>query len=583
MALQRHVNLLKDPSKVKRRRAIQHISRKIEELCDEAEEKKGPALVVQKLFLESLAPNVTACLKDESEKPREISVGLCRMVLPFLDLEKSKNGGLVFKSFIKPIHHQIGTHPTLEPSEEVRLAMLELTIDMLEYAPRYAVDNLDDLMAISTNSCKDAFPKVKVKVGVLIERIASLVLLRLTDLPASSITQLAGQLAKALASNLKHQRFRVRAAALRGISAVVEARGCVEQWFREAFNVLATMTMDRTPSVRVLLAQRVARWLVCLKLERSDRSKLLLVLISLVGDDDPSCREAAIQGLTEIGNSKEIMEAMRAERKLDSGSDGGGGGSSINKDGDEKNESSSSSSSSGKGTWRADVISGPFKEPPSKETCAAVRICVQELIQPVLKQMEAWTNDERCQAASTLHTLIILGQDAVVTSESLPRVLQALMKHVSDLEDPSYPKVCQTLRTIGCLLPVGSWIEHTLRSLQTNAEGGHSAWLVLLNEMVKGTPKGSLFPYMLKLSRVLSRCSIALSEDRPTRFFARAAMTSLLLHYDNNNSSAAGGGVAAPTAAVRDKASCLCRSCFGGLFSCTQRRRVGKSTQPWRR
>eukprot|EP00466_Bigelowiella_natans_P020301 jgi/Bigna1/81877/fgenesh1_pg.85_\ len=132
--------------------------------------------------------------------------------------------------------------------------------------------------------------------------------------------------------------------------------------------------------------------------------------------------------------------------------------------------------------------------------------------------------------------------DAVVTSESLPRVLQALMKHVSDLEDPSYPKVCQTLRTIGCLLPVGSWIEHTLRSLQTNAEGGHSAWLVLLNEMVKGTPKGSLFPYMLKLSRVLSRCSIALSEDRPTRFFARAAMTSLLLHYDNNNSSAAGGG-----------------------------------------
>mmetsp|Transcript_18392 Transcript_18392/g.25847 ORF Transcript_18392/g.25847 Transcript_18392/m.25847 type:complete len:83 (-) Transcript_18392:60-308(-) len=63
MALQRHVNLLRDPSKVKRRRAIQHISRKIEELCDEAEEKKGAALVVQKLFLEALAPNVTACLQ----------------------------------------------------------------------------------------------------------------------------------------------------------------------------------------------------------------------------------------------------------------------------------------------------------------------------------------------------------------------------------------------------------------------------------------------------------------------------------------------------------------------------------------
>eukprot|EP00465_Bigelowiella_longifila_P007218 CAMPEP_0185279212 /NCGR_PEP_ID=MMETSP1359-20130426/62956_1 /TAXON_ID=552665 /ORGANISM="Bigelowiella longifila, Strain CCMP242" /LENGTH=99 /DNA_ID=CAMNT_0027874015 /DNA_START=47 /DNA_END=342 /DNA_ORIENTATION=+ len=99
------------------------------------------------------------------------------------------------------------------------------------------------------------------------------------------------------------------------------------------------------------------------------------------------------------------MAAMAAERKVDAGSDGSTSSSGASKagagggtDGDSK----------GKATWCAEVISGPFKEPPRKETCAAVRICVQELIQPVLKQMEAWTNDERCQAASTLHTLIIL-------------------------------------------------------------------------------------------------------------------------------------------------------------------------------
>eukprot|EP00472_Partenskyella_glossopodia_P007057 CAMPEP_0197520428 /NCGR_PEP_ID=MMETSP1318-20131121/5777_1 /TAXON_ID=552666 /ORGANISM="Partenskyella glossopodia, Strain RCC365" /LENGTH=882 /DNA_ID=CAMNT_0043071989 /DNA_START=86 /DNA_END=2734 /DNA_ORIENTATION=+ len=497
MGLQRHVNLLKDPNKVKRRRAIVHIRRVLDELIEKVDDeenenaKVGRKMVVKKLFYETLSHNIVEAIQDESEKPREISVGIVADVVPFLDLGEEKDGNTLYTHILTKIHDQIAKFPTKEPSEEVRLAMLNLTITMSKEAPGLILDELDHLSSIASACCRDQFPEVKIAVKSLIACVGSRVLVP-GVMDATKAEQVAEQLAKSLVPNLKHQRFKVRAATLRGLSQIVESRGKVEQWLREALPQVAKLTLDRSGSVRLLMVQTVHIWLKNLKFENRDWPKFLLILLAGVSDSDLACNEAARKLMEDLGRSKFDMCVDDKTGKNDS------------KDGIKQQQNTQS------------VSEG------SRRLCLE---CLGELVKPSILQLSSWVNEDRVQAAGNLHCLVVLAREGMV--DYLEVILQAMVKHVKDIEDVIYPKLCATLTQIGAL-PIESWLEIVFKALKTTAEGGHSTWLLILTNLLKGAEKEEIKKSVKGLAKVLSKKAICLSDDMPTRFFARSAISCIL-------------------------------------------------------
>mmetsp|Transcript_18248 Transcript_18248/g.44805 ORF Transcript_18248/g.44805 Transcript_18248/m.44805 type:complete len:911 (+) Transcript_18248:84-2816(+) len=526
MALQRHVNLLREPNKVKRRRAIKHISQSIEEILDRSEDAKqqedseGWKAVCRNLFYNTVGENLIDCIQDASEKPREISVTLCRQLLPILNLENETKGEKFFQLMVKSLHHQIGSCPQNEPSEEVRLFQLQLTIDLVDRAPKFALAAMDQLIGIATSSCADAYPEVKVTVSSLFRGISK-ELLSCESLQASTCEKVAGRLSAACLPNMKHQRSKVRTSALECFSSILLARGSLEQWSKEALSQIAKLTMDRTSAVRIQLCKHLGTWLQELKLERSGRSQLVLLLLTLASDEDDSCKEEALEAFCRLGTIKEMRGKILADRKLSE--DSSLARMVLDCDGDESKS-----------------LEGKEELPAQKGRISGIipALCAIDICPQILNQLDSWTAQDRYQASNTLLTLLNMAKGELVPM--IKEILTSLVKHMTDMEDPAFKTICLNLESIGKLLPPEAWLEQVFKSLESQAEGSHSSWLSGLEKMLQGSmsivEKKELVrkQFAPRLARIISRRTISLSDDRPSRFYARSCLQSLLAHFEGS-------------------------------------------------
>ena len=148
--LARHINCLGEDNKMARRRALESIKK------DTVERK--PALSsseLKSLFSDLLKPLLKE-FSDPMERCREISVDT---VKKFLSLIPSPEDSL---PYIMPVLVQrLGQPEVIEPSEELRLQVVELLKQIIESSGKKNSVYLDDIIRILQRTIIDPYPEVK--------------------------------------------------------------------------------------------------------------------------------------------------------------------------------------------------------------------------------------------------------------------------------------------------------------------------------------------------------------------------------------------------------------------------------------
>ena len=148
--LARHINCLGEDNKMARRRALESIKK------DTVERK--PALSsseLKSLFSDLLKPLLKE-FSDPMERCREISVDT---VKKFLSLIPSPEDSL---PYIMPVLVQrLGQPEIIEPSEELRLQVVELLKQIIESSGKKNSVYLDDIIRILQRTIIDPYPEVK--------------------------------------------------------------------------------------------------------------------------------------------------------------------------------------------------------------------------------------------------------------------------------------------------------------------------------------------------------------------------------------------------------------------------------------
>jgi len=189
--LARHVNCLSEESKLSRRKALENIKK------DTIARK--PALTADEIkpVLNEIVKPLLKEFADPVEKCRELSVGIIRDF--FLQVSEPED----YLPYVIPVMvNRLGQQELVEPSEELRLLLVEFLKEILERSGQKLAVYLDDLIRIFQRTIIDPYSEVK-KVSCYCASIVA------KAIPAYFHAQ-SESLIKPLLMAISHQHSKVR-------------------------------------------------------------------------------------------------------------------------------------------------------------------------------------------------------------------------------------------------------------------------------------------------------------------------------------------------------------------------------------
>lgn len=196
--LARHINCLGEDNKMSRRRALESIKK-------DTVDRKPPLdpSDLKSLFSDLLKPLLKE-FSDPMEKCREISVDT---VKKFLGTVPSPEDSLPY--IIPVIVQRLGQPEIVEPSEELRLEIVDLLKQIIESSGKKISVYLDDVIKILQRTLIDPYPEVKKLSCYCASRIAKAI-------PEYFHSQ-SESLIKPLLLSISHQHAKVRAIVIQTI------------------------------------------------------------------------------------------------------------------------------------------------------------------------------------------------------------------------------------------------------------------------------------------------------------------------------------------------------------------------------
>lgn len=189
--LARHLNTLGEENKLARRKALENIRRDTV--------NRNPQLdpVELKSILNELLKPLLKEFSDPAEKCRELSIYIIRRFL------KSVAVPVEYLPYIVPVIGQrLGQPEITEPSEELRLQLVEFLKEILECSGKNIAIYVDDMVRILQRIIIDPYPDVKKIACECTSMLAKKV-------PAQFHTQ-SESLIKPLLQSIAHQHSKVR-------------------------------------------------------------------------------------------------------------------------------------------------------------------------------------------------------------------------------------------------------------------------------------------------------------------------------------------------------------------------------------
>lgn len=248
---------------------------------------------------------------------------------------------------------------------------------------------------------------------------------------------------------------------------------------------IKSLTSDRAPNVREAFFRAVARWLgytidsssadgdaplacaVDAQLRNTVYAPVLLPLLLLgVSDSQAGIASEALQLVQGVGEAycASSAAAIASDSSTSNSNSASEGSTATGMDVDKPQQPSAAGDAempdvaSSSGAFDLDAAAAAVAEqlghPYAGRPAAAARQMVQQLLPrllpPVVKELGEWTIALRGSAARSLHTTLVLAEDA--TTNHLQHLIAALCTAIAD-EDADVAR-----NILGCVHTVGRWV-----------------------------------------------------------------------------------------------------------------------------
>ncbi|XP_059835019.1 dynein axonemal assembly factor 5-like isoform X1 [Hypanus sabinus] len=444
-ALGRHLNCLSSESKSSRRRALECIRA-------EAAERQLPSGVRQRVLATLLRPLLSA-LSDPAERCRELSI--CTLA-ELLRAVPRPHEALPY--LLPAIVQRLGLPELAEPAEELRLALVELLVFVVELCGARLASYLDDMVKILQRTIVDPFPEVKKKSCECAAKYAKWT-------PETFHMQ-SESLIKPLMQTISHQHSKVRVSVIRTTGAVIQYGN--GKSVDDVLSHLAQRLFDDAPLVRQAVTEVVGSWLLDLRDRYSFFHKLIPLLLSSCSDEVPQIRELASDYWRKVGLQWQQENEEDLKDKLD---------------------------------WSAELsINYPVgAERPGLGCRELVFRNLFKILPAVSRDITDWVPATRVKASQLLIVLLFHAEDHI--TQHMELLLSTLYRSCADEEKAVVQNSLKAAELIGTFVEPEVSLKLILTALEKSACTAH---LMVLGAVIRGSSAQALHPHLIKIGESLA-------------------------------------------------------------------------------
>ncbi|KAI8494919.1 HEAT repeat-containing protein 2 [Branchiostoma belcheri] len=454
LGLQRHVNCLTDDNRTTRRRAL-------DSLRKETVDKKLEPAVLQGVFVEILKP-VLKSFSDPVEKCRELAIQLVDAFLPAVP-DPPETLPYILPTLVQ----RLGQKDITEPSEELRLMLVETLARIVDLTGQELAVYLDDLVKILQRTIVDPFPDVKKASCRCAAKVA-------VKIPQHFHMQ-SESLVKPLLVTISHQHSKVRVAAIKAIHTCIQYGN--NKNVEDVVSHLAQRLFDDSASVRMAVTELSGGWLLDLPDRYSFHHKLIPLLLSSVSDDVPEIADRAMQLWREVGNKYQQENEDELKDKIDF-------------------------------TYSKIAHFPEGEERPNLGCRTLIFRNLSKILPACLRELGDWVVSTRVKAASLLYTLLLNSED--YTTMHMEPLLAGLYKACADEEKQVRNKVIKSAELVGCFVEPEIYCQLILPALERQPGANI---LMVLAAIVRGCRQEHIRTHLQAVCHTLALPDVCRAEE----------------------------------------------------------------------
>ncbi|KAG3121103.1 hypothetical protein PI125_g590 [Phytophthora idaei] len=293
MKMQRDVNCLADSDRSVRRRAADKLNRALQN-----EASRVSAAVLRTLCVSNLQRPLLQCAEtDVVERCRERALTSLLFLCEHGALEPSNT---TLKELVALADARLGKMPYPEPTEEIRLLILQLLHAFLEQfaavkdAPTSLRDVITELANALGKTAVDPFPDAK--------KMSAECVILISKSWKGDVGMQIGTIVRPMVVNLSHQHSRVRVCALQALEAAVPcgSEALPELITEVLLPAVSKVVFDHAPSVRKQLVSTLAAWLGQIEQIEQFEASIFPIFLAGIVDESPEVRLLSLAKLNEI-------------------------------------------------------------------------------------------------------------------------------------------------------------------------------------------------------------------------------------------------------------------------------------------
>ncbi|KAL8584267.1 hypothetical protein ACOMHN_034952 [Nucella lapillus] len=463
----RHINCLGEDNRTTRKKALESIRN------DTINRK--PALDtadLEPVFSEILKPMLKT-FSDPVEKCRELSVDI---VHRFFEKVSDPEDRL---SYVFPVLVQrLGQQEIVEPSEELRLQLVELFSLLVDKAGERLPAYLEDSVKILQRTLVDPFPDVKKESCKCASKIAKAI--------PQYFNMVSETLIKPLLMSITHQHSKMRALTVSTIGDVIQyGNGKSVDTYGSGKSVdtvtshLAQRLFDPVPAVRRAVTQVAGTWLLDLADRYSFQHKLLPLLLTSITDEQPDICELADSMWHDVGLKYEQENENDFKDKQDF------------------------------------VAPHPQHYPPNKERPnLGCRVLVNrhasKILPGLMRDIGDWVTETRVKSAQLLATLLLNLEDYI--TQHIEPLLTGLYRASTDEEKRVVRDVERSAELIGYFVKPEVWVKLALNGLRASQSHGN---VLVIAAIIRGCQASLLMPYVSGICQAITSPDICHTVQTP--------------------------------------------------------------------
>ena len=482
---QRNLNCLSDPNRSTRRRALKKFVKEFDADSEKTPKKKKIRRLHAAFFKSELQHRLIPLLSDEIEKCRELALTLLKHFALYVLRDSSattvsKEDGedkshpeavtsddkepplaSLFFALVPIAESRIGSTPFAEPTEEIRLLIVDLIGSLLEKTSVVSSPKLEGigstLLQILSRACQDPFPDVKKSCAKAIMLLCRVAPSQLHTCLEKSAVDLIG--------NLGHQHSRVRSITLDALAALLPngSESLERVMVEKVIPAFKSISADRSGSVRRAVVSTAAKLCTSLPLPERFQADLLPLVLGGIADEADDVKEFSADMMCKIGGvvKDEALGAdqgaLSAPITQDIRIAAAAAGATLDGATDTKEsknaEGEAEVSQSAKVEALLPTLGPPFdKIVPNKYSKVLVKRLLPQLLPPVLKELHEWTVSRRSHAAGVLSAILVFAEGSAVSF--LPKIINALGNACRDDDESIARRSFACAELLGIFLPL---------------------------------------------------------------------------------------------------------------------------------